>query len=306
VFAFAALTLAACGGDAGGPGTLDHAGDHTHLLGAVDGRVYWARGDTLNWFDAKSGERLALDVPGAGWSGTATGLVTPGRVFVFQYDSIIWVEIGPGPHPKARQQRLTLAEHPAGFVHEGDCLYALHTNVECSPRNGAIIGVPLLEGSVCPRLDVPAKGFQPRPFAADTGYFYWANTSCAEQRTDEDFGVHAVDRATGAITDLFPNAYVSELRRGADGLYWRNHRGVFRFDLTSRRAEELFVGAAHCLLVDRGTLLVCRDDGVYWRKEGSSRDRLVPGTAGVKSIAVDTRYLYWLTPRGDVVRDRRR
>lgn len=221
----------------------------------------------------------------------------------FHYNSVALVEIGPSPRPTTRYRWLSLGEHPAGFVHDGDCAYVIHTAVECTGR-GAIVGVPLVEGATCARLDVPVNGLQPRPFVADADRFYWVSDTCPE-RDDAAQGIYAVDRATGVVTAFAPGERVSGLQRGASGLYWINHRGVYNSDLTSRDAREVFVGGAHCLLVEGGTLYICRDEGVSWRNEGASDDHLVAGTSGVKEIAVDARHLYWLTPTGDLVRIRR-
>jgi len=216
--AVAVIWGAACGRGGDGPRTIARAGADARLLGAAEGRAYWARGNELSWIDDALPAPQSLRIAGADWASRGTSIVETRRLFFVHHNKLEQLDIGAGSNPDVRARTFEAGEHPAGLVRQGDCAYVLDGDVECAGR-GAVHGVPLIEGATCRQLAVPANGLQPLPFAADAQRFYWADQACPGRSSPPADTVAAIDRSTGAVTVLAPGEQVSgDLQLGTRGV----------------------------------------------------------------------------------------
>ena len=304
-----AAWLAACGGAPGDAKTIAHVDPDARLLGAANGRVYWARGSSLYWIDDKAPGAQSVHLEGVDWASRATTFIDTSGVYLVHHNKLDHITVSGARNAAVDVRRLDAGEHPAGVVRLGDCVYTIEVDVTCT-GHGAIVGWPITtNGASCSRFVAPANGLQPIAFTADARNFYWVNGSCSSMHplpSPWSHGVAAVDRTTGAASMIAAFASSERapdvLQSGAQGVYWRSAAGIRRAGRGVDAPVTVVEGEIGDFLVDPGTLFFVQDGGVYVMDEDSSRVRTIASTVGAREILVDARHLYWRNSVGDVVR----
>ena len=115
------------------------------LLGAADGRVYWAEDAVVRWVDPGLKEPVSFNLIGGDWA-TRANFAAGSRRFHFSHHNKLGsfrVTGGPAARDIDLLDATVPAEaHPSGAVVDGDCVYLAEGDVDCHGR-GAIFGLPI-------------------------------------------------------------------------------------------------------------------------------------------------------------------
>jgi hypothetical protein len=274
------------------------------LLGAFDGRVYWAHDETLSWTDDALDAPLSIDEVGVSWATRADFTADATGIYFSHHNRVSHLRRDPsggGWMSTARE-----LDHPTGAAVDGDIVYTLDLDVECLDR-GAVIALSKATGDFLFRRDAPANGGQPVDFAMDASFYYWIDGIGGEmQSSRRDQKVIALPRRSGAPIVIAEHEARprTDLHVGARGVYWRTSAGI-RF--APRRADGFGapstlvdsrarapVRPIGALLVDGGDVFFADAEGVYWLRDGSSEPRRIASQAGVTALVADDRFLYWI------------
>ena len=282
-----------------------------HLLGAANGRVHWVSDRMLHWYQEGFDEPRTFAAVGADWMKPGNVAFDARGIYYVHHNRLQYLELVPGPSSANNTEvggwEKTAGEHPSGVALDDQCIYALHVDVECRGR-GAIAGWPRTNGAACSRRDVPANGLQSGEFRLDAERFYWVNTACPSRFSSSNEGVKAFSRSSGQVIDvaLLEPSVPRDLQVGNKGLYWRTTAGIrFSPKAPIGQPTTLVAGEVDDLLVDHGTVFYVTDGGLYWQTEDVGQPTRLADTHLVREIAVDERFLYWLSADGVLTRSRR-
>jgi hypothetical protein len=108
----------------------------TRLIGAFDGRVYWASRQTLSWTDDALAEPLSFDVVGADWATRADFAVDSSGAYFSHHNKVSHVAREPerfadGELSLGGWMRSPPVERPTGLAIDGASIYVLALDVDC-------------------------------------------------------------------------------------------------------------------------------------------------------------------------------
>jgi len=304
----ASATVVAC---KDGEITLATAEPKARLLGAIDGRVYWANGPILSWIGDGMDRPLSGDPGGADWARRGNFAMDGRGVYYSHHNKASFLDIAPRKEPRppfatSDSWMRPAGEHPTGVAIDGQCVYTLALDVECRDR-GAIVALPRGDTGRCQERPAQANGLQPGEFAMDADHFYWVDGSCLGESPTAGH-VKALPRGAGPVVVIADHEASPpvELRAGQRGIYWMTRDGIRVAGASPFAAPTTLVaGAVEQLVVDRGSIFYVAGGSVHWLREGAHEPRPAVIKTGVREIAVDHRFLYALTPAGDITRSPR-
>jgi hypothetical protein len=300
-------TFAACSGKAAPrPQPIAHVPAGVHLLGAANQRVFWAEGATLHWIGDPGLTAGSVPLTGVTELFRPSTFVDPTGFYYFHGNTLESVDISPDGRTATYRAARVAGVHPGGLARHRNCLYVLDIDVECH-GNGALIGVPLVPGATCKHHGIVAEGKPLRPFAANDHRFVWVNGGCEKPSYAYESGIFSLNPDSGYIEasvkdELQPN----ELQLGDRDTYWRSTYRLRRAPSASSSSGVAVDRPVLAFVVDGGTIFYADDLGIHALAEYQDHTgRLLAPITGVEQLAVDARYLYWVTPAGDLVRLRR-